>query len=149
MPRIYVTTKPLGAASRPGLYLAGRRHNITLLELKASFFEVAPKILVMESLAAQFIALTRTMICPQPWLGGRKPPLLALLLLSAIHWVTALDQVHDFCRRYGHQTVVIDDKLYIDGGWVNYQGFPQNHQNYSSASILWMHNGDVNANLTE
>ncbi|KHN96583.1 kelch repeat protein [Metarhizium album ARSEF 1941] len=61
---------------------------------------------------------------------GRKLPLLALLFLSAISWVTALSQVDNFCRRFGHQTVVIDDKLYIDGGWVNYNDF-RAHKNYS------------------
>ena len=29
------------------------------------------------------------------------------------------DPVRDFCRRYGHQTAVVDRKLYIDGGYVN------------------------------
>ena len=28
------------------------------------------------------------------------------------------DPLKDFCRRYGHQTAVIDRKLYIDGGWL-------------------------------
>jgi hypothetical protein len=32
------------------------------------------------------------------------------------------DPVKDFCRRYQHQTCVIDSKLYIDGGLVNYGG---------------------------
>jgi hypothetical protein len=29
------------------------------------------------------------------------------------------DPIRDFCRRYGHQTALIDRKLYIDGGYVN------------------------------
>lgn len=29
------------------------------------------------------------------------------------------DPIRDFCRRYGHQTAVVDRKLYIDGGYVN------------------------------
>lgn len=29
------------------------------------------------------------------------------------------DPVRDFCRRYGHQTALINHKLYIDGGYVN------------------------------
>jgi hypothetical protein len=32
------------------------------------------------------------------------------------------DPVKDFCRRHQHQTCVIDSKLYIDGGLVNYGG---------------------------
>ncbi len=31
-----------------------------------------------------------------------------------------LDPVKDFCRRFGHQTALIDRKLYIDGGLINY-----------------------------
>ncbi|KAJ8109048.1 hypothetical protein OPT61_g7738 [Boeremia exigua] len=30
------------------------------------------------------------------------------------------DPITDFCRRYQHQTCIIDDKLYIDGGLVYY-----------------------------
>ncbi|KAK4119436.1 hypothetical protein N657DRAFT_581594 [Parathielavia appendiculata] len=39
----------------------------------------------------------------------------------------------NFCRRHGHQTVVIDDKLYIDGGFVNFDTFPSDHQTHSNA----------------
>lgn len=30
------------------------------------------------------------------------------------------DPVEKFCRRFGHQTALIDRKLYIDGGIINY-----------------------------
>ena len=30
------------------------------------------------------------------------------------------DPVEKFCRRFGHQTALIDRKLYIDGGFINY-----------------------------
>ena len=36
------------------------------------------------------------------------------------------DALRDFCRRYGHQTAVIDRKLYIDGGWVYANPIVQN-----------------------
>lgn len=38
----------------------------------------------------------------------------------------------NFCRRHGHQTTVIDDKLYIDGGYVNFDTFPTDNQTYPS-----------------
>lgn len=76
-----------------------------------------------------------TMIRPESWLGSRKRALLALLLLCAVHWVTAKNPKDDFCRRFAHQTTVIDDKLYIDGGWVNFDDFQQTHENYSSKSF--------------
>jgi hypothetical protein len=31
------------------------------------------------------------------------------------------DPTDNFCRRFGHQTAVVDRKLYIDGGIINYQ----------------------------
>lgn len=42
------------------------------------------------------------------------------------------DPLADFCRRWGHQTAVIDRKLYIDGGQVNWNPIPQNPNNYTS-----------------
>jgi hypothetical protein len=48
---------------------------------------------------------------------------LIILLISTLFGVPTLaqpptDPLKDFCRRYGHQTAVIDRKLYIDGGWL-------------------------------
>ena len=42
------------------------------------------------------------------------------------------DPLNDFCRRFGHQTTVIDSKLYIDGGFVDWNPISQNDQNYTS-----------------
>ncbi|KAK8927540.1 Kelch repeat-containing protein [Metarhizium anisopliae] len=59
---------------------------------------------------------------------------MAPLLLASIGLVATQNPRDNFCRRFSHQTVVIDDKLYIDGGWVNFDDFQQSHQNYPSAS---------------
>jgi hypothetical protein len=51
----------------------------------------------------------------------------------------AADQLNlkdDFCRRYGHQTTVIDDKLYIDGGYVDYTSFSTTQKDYASEIIF-------------
>lgn len=66
-------------------------------------------------------------------MGQGKIAILASLLRFAVHRANA-DQTprDDFCRRYGHQTTVIDDKLYIDGGWVNFGSFRQDHKSYPS-----------------
>lgn len=53
------------------------------------------------------------------------------ILLSAILAVTAAQQnikdpIKDFCRRHRHQTCIIDDKLYLDGGMVYYGGSVEN-----------------------
>jgi hypothetical protein len=55
-----------------------------------------------------------------------------LLLLALVSTITAKNPKDDFCRRFGHQTTVIDDKLYIDGGYFNHADFPQDSTNYSS-----------------
>jgi len=42
------------------------------------------------------------------------------------------DPVKNFCRRFGHQAAVVDRKLYIDGGLLNYSPPSQYPGNYSS-----------------
>jgi len=51
--------------------------------------------------------------------------LFALLILLALAQPPA-DPLKDFCRRYGHQTTVMDRKLYIDGGWLYANPISQN-----------------------
>ncbi|KAK4237907.1 autophagy-related protein 3 [Achaetomium macrosporum] len=45
------------------------------------------------------------------------------------------DPVDNFCRRFGHQTAVIDRKLYIDGGFINYNPLSQYPTNYSNVGL--------------
>ncbi|OAL30465.1 hypothetical protein AYO22_01663 [Fonsecaea multimorphosa] len=53
--------------------------------------------------------------------------LLLLAMLTAQTVAQALaDPLRNFCRRYGHQTAVIDRKLYIDGGWLYANPISQN-----------------------
>ncbi|PLB51632.1 hypothetical protein P170DRAFT_422622 [Aspergillus steynii IBT 23096] len=56
----------------------------------------------------------------------------ALALLVRVTAQQGKDPLKDFCRRFGHQTAVIDRKLYIDGGFVNYNPLDQNPENYTS-----------------
>jgi len=58
-------------------------------------------------------------------------PLAILVLLIELSWAQK-DPLNDFCRRFGHQTAVIDQKLYIDGGQVDWNPIAQNNQNYTS-----------------
>ena len=51
---------------------------------------------------------------------GRMAKALGLLLLFARVSLQQKDPLIDFCRRFGHQTCVIDTKLYIDGGQVDW-----------------------------
>jgi hypothetical protein len=46
------------------------------------------------------------------------------------------DPISNFCRRWGHQSAVVDDKLYIGGGLVTYDGSSGTPQNFSSMQTL-------------
>ena len=66
--------------------------------------------------------------------NGKKA--VAVLLWLVSHLSGAVQNPRDnFCRRYAHQTTVIDDKLYIDGGYVNFDSFPQDHLDVPSKYI--------------
>ncbi|KAI0024864.1 hypothetical protein F4780DRAFT_775351 [Xylariomycetidae sp. FL0641] len=57
-------------------------------------------------------------------------PVLVLLLPGASE--AQRDPVTDFCRRFGHQTALIDRNIYIDGGLINWNPLssdPANHTN--------------------
>ncbi|KAK3313668.1 hypothetical protein B0H66DRAFT_357773 [Apodospora peruviana] len=47
------------------------------------------------------------------------------------------DPLKDFCRRFSHQTAVVDDKLYIDGGFVNWKPFSDKSQDFSNPFLLY------------
>lgn len=58
-------------------------------------------------------------------------------LLAVIALLTALsvqqkDPLGDFCRIWGHQTALVDRRLYIDGGMVNWNPLKDNPANYTS-----------------
>ncbi|KAI6764916.1 unnamed protein product [Fusarium graminearum] len=78
-------------------------------------------------------------------LEQRRPKLrrmVALIfLIFVLDFATAKNPRDSFCRRFAHQTTVIDDKLYIDGGWVNFDDFQQTHKNYSNT---WLGYHDLN-----
>ena len=58
--------------------------------------------------------------------------LLVALNFAALSLQDTKDPLIDFCRRFGHQTAVIDRRLYIDGGLVNWNPISQNPLNYTS-----------------
>ena len=57
--------------------------------------------------------------------------LIILLFFVQFSWQQK-DPINDFCRRFGQQSAVIDDKLYLDGGLVDWNPISQNPANYSS-----------------
>ncbi|RDL37967.1 uncharacterized protein BP5553_05400 [Venustampulla echinocandica] len=63
--------------------------------------------------------------------------ILGMILLCARESLQQKDPVKDFCRRFGHQTCVIDQRLYIDGGLVNMNTLQQNPNNYSNTWLSY------------
>ncbi|KXX75954.1 Kelch domain-containing protein 3 [Madurella mycetomatis] len=52
----------------------------------------------------------------------------------------SLGQYHaarDFCRRFGHQSAVVDNRLYVDGGFVNWKPFTEASQNLSNPFLVF------------
>ncbi|KAF7544117.1 hypothetical protein G7046_g9852 [Stylonectria norvegica] len=47
------------------------------------------------------------------------------------------DPINNFCRRWGHQTAVVDDKLYVDGGLITYSPAPQKPENFSNPYFIY------------
>ncbi|GAB1320960.1 Kelch repeat-containing protein [Madurella fahalii] len=45
--------------------------------------------------------------------------------------------VRDFCRRFGHQSAVVDNRLYVDGGFVNWKPFTETSQNLSNPFLVF------------
>ena len=46
------------------------------------------------------------------------------------------DPIQDLCRRFSHQTAVVDSRLYIDGGYVNANPLSQNPRAVISTSLM-------------
>jgi hypothetical protein len=59
---------------------------------------------------------------------SRLTAILAFVSLS----LQAKDQLKDFCRRWGHATAIVDRRMYIDGGYINYSPLNQNPGNFTS-----------------
>ncbi|KAK1827120.1 hypothetical protein QBC39DRAFT_267664 [Podospora conica] len=66
-----------------------------------------------------------------------RPLYLLSICLLAVPAVAQLDPVKNFCRRFGHQTAVLDGKLYIDGGLVNYNPISQYPANYTHTNLAY------------
>lgn len=64
--------------------------------------------------------------------AGAMLKLFAILLLFVEFSSQQKNPLNDFCRRFGHQATVVDQKLFIDGGQVDWNPISQNDQNYTS-----------------
>jgi hypothetical protein len=56
--------------------------------------------------------------------------------LLILDLTSADDPLRDFCRLHGHQTAVVDRKLYIDGGFANWAPLSADPVNYTSEPSL-------------
>ncbi|KAK6604993.1 cell wall anchored protein [Botrytis cinerea] len=68
--------------------------------------------------------------------GSMSAILVILLCLVQPSWQQK-DPLNDFCRRWGHQTTVIDRQLLIDGGMLDWNPLSQNPANYSNSWLLY------------
>lgn len=64
--------------------------------------------------------------------SARLTILVFLLLLGSRLSLQQGDPVSNFCRRFGHQAAIVDDRLYIDGGFIDYNPLEQYPENYTS-----------------
>ncbi|EKG10828.1 Galactose oxidase/kelch beta-propeller [Macrophomina phaseolina MS6] len=71
----------------------------------------------------------------------------ALAALQLVH--AAKDPVRDFCRRWGHQTAVVDRRLYIDGGQVTWNPMSQNPLNYTNTWFLYNDLDDAGSGMPQ
>ncbi len=58
--------------------------------------------------------------------------LITLSVVTLIRLCVGEDPLKDFCRRFGHQTAIVDRKLYIDGGLLNWSPIAANPVNHTS-----------------
>lgn len=76
---------------------------------------------------------SRSPLIPQSWRLLLVP--LFLIIIQVSH--AQLDPIRNFCRIFGHQTAVIDNRLYIDGGFINYNPISQYPANYTSEQFCY------------
>ncbi|KAL6356259.1 hypothetical protein LRP88_09852 [Fusarium phalaenopsidis] len=62
---------------------------------------------------------------------------LALLAFHVNVAVQQRDPINNFCRRWGHQSAVVDNKLYIGGGLVTYDGGSGTPENFSNPYFIY------------
>lgn len=71
--------------------------------------------------------------------------LVTFLLIGYASSSELLDPLRNFCRRFAHQTTVVDNKLYIDGGLVDYGGsIDSSTVNYTNSYLLYADLSSVN-----
>ncbi|OLN85773.1 Kelch repeat-containing protein-like protein 5 [Colletotrichum chlorophyti] len=86
--------------------------------------------------------LRRRVVEKEPGMRPTAAPAPLLFVLLAISLFPALaaaqqDPVKDFCRRFGHQTAVVDNKLYIYGGLINWNPISSFPNNYTNTWLLY------------
>ena len=62
-----------------------------------------------------------------------------LFVLGTVLSQAPKDPLKDFCRRFSHQTALINRRLYIDGGYVNANPLSQNPQAVASMALSGCH----------
>ncbi|KAH7116643.1 hypothetical protein B0J13DRAFT_653225 [Dactylonectria estremocensis] len=63
--------------------------------------------------------------------------ILVLLACYIGNTVQQREPISNFCRRWGHQSAVVDNKLYIDGGLVTWRPSSQPPENYTNPYFVY------------
>ncbi|KAH7124849.1 hypothetical protein B0J13DRAFT_646745 [Dactylonectria estremocensis] len=74
---------------------------------------------------------------PSSWPTWTRQTFLLLAWYLVGTSVAQHDPIKDFCRRWGHQSAVVDRRLYIDGGLVNYKPFTSSSQNLTNTFLAY------------
>jgi hypothetical protein len=72
---------------------------------------------------------------------------LVIAILKPVLSQAPKDPLLDFCRRFSHQTALINRRLYLDGGYVNANPLSQNPR--AVASMLLPHRSTLLNALTQ
>ncbi len=148
MPQVHLSARSCPHFLRIGIHSAGLDHDLLFLPIRQSndsFLELVVAVFQQESADVRTLSLISAAL---PRLGRSRArsrlsweqvavemsKIIGLWLLLVNVSLQQKDPLKDFCRRFGHQTAVIDRKLYLDGGLVNWNPISQNPSNYTSRS---------------
>jgi len=111
---------------------------LSALGLYGRFHSLGQELIVSSLLYGVRSLSIHTVVAPVVWLDMHSFLAQFSLLVLFAELSSQKDPVNDICRRFGHQSAVIDRKLYIDGGFVNWNTIAANPLNYTSKQAFFI-----------